>query len=104
MFFAVASAVANAGQGAIAPCTNKQDCQLFSCMVMVLVLVLVLGSGTTIPRLFGGSRLSESRNVLTDGSIGSEWSRLQRHFEILTKGSRRAAAGWSCLNLDSGPI
>ena len=53
-------------------------------------------------RLFGGSRLSESRNVLTDGSIGSEWSRLQNHFEILTKGSRRTAAAWTCLKLSHG--
>ena len=61
------------------------------------------GSGTTTPRLLGGSPLSESRNAFADGSIRSRWSRLSKHFGILTNGSRRTAAGWSCLNPGPGP-
>ena len=49
----------------------------------------------TIPRLIDGSRLSECADVMTDGAIGSGWSRLQNRFEILTDGSRRAATRWS---------
>ena len=58
----------------------------------------------TIPRLFGGSRLSESRNVLTVYSIRSRWSRLQNHFRILTDGSRRTAAGWTKMRIRISPL
>ena len=53
--------------------------------------VLLPSSARAMARLFGGSRLSESRNVLTVYSIRSRWSRLQNHFRILTNGDRRAA-------------
>jgi len=50
---------------------------------------------TTMPRLFGGSPLSESRNGFADGSIGSEWSRLSRNPPWATDGGRRTAARWN---------
>ncbi len=39
-------------------------------------------------------------DFLTVDSIRSRRSRLQSHFRILTKGSRRTAAGWTCLVSD----
>ena len=50
-----------------------------------------------MPALFGGATGGEPGNVLTVGGFGSSRSRLQNHFEILTEGSRRTAAAWTCM-------
>ena len=79
-------------------CQKPMVCATFSPCFWKLSALNRRFQVTTVPLLFGGSRLSESRNVLTDGSIGRIWSRLQKHFDILTDGSRRTAAGWSYMD------
>ena len=49
---------------------------------------------TAMRNLVGEPRLSESRNLLTDGSSGSRLSRPSRNFRILTDGARRPAFSW----------
>ena len=45
----------------------------------------------------GASRELPTVDRVTGYSIRSRWSRPQNHFDILTDGSRRAAARWSCI-------